>query len=111
MVRYSDELSLTFAALADPTRRRVLERLTAGPASVSELATSHDVTVPGMLKHLRVLENAGLLRTAKSGRVRRAGLTPRPMRTAARYIDRYRSHWERRFDALEDYLRKQGDDT
>jgi DNA-binding transcriptional ArsR family regulator len=106
VVRYADELSRTFSALSDPTRRAVLERLVEGPATVSELATSHEVSVPGMLKHLRVLQDARLLRTAKRGRVRSCGLTPRPMRRASRYIDRYRALWEKRFDALEAHLRR-----
>lgn len=106
MVRYSDELSLTFAALADPTRREVLERLAEGPATVSELAEPYDMTLPAMMKHLRVLEEAGLLRTEKSGRVRRCGLTPGPMQSAGGWIEQYRDLWEGRLDALEEYLRE-----
>jgi DNA-binding transcriptional ArsR family regulator len=106
MVRYEDPVSRTFAALSDPMRRQVLERLLRGPASIGELAAPHELTVPGMLKHVRVLEEAGLLRTAKDGRIRRCGLTPAPMRAAARYLDRYRALWERRFDALEELMRR-----
>jgi DNA-binding transcriptional ArsR family regulator len=99
-------MSLTFAALADPTRRRVLDRLARGPASVTELASAHELSVPGMLKHLRVLEGAALLRTAKDGRVRRCGITPAPMRAAAKYLDEFRNLWEHRFDALADLMRR-----
>lgn len=106
MVRYEDALSRTFSALSDPTRRAVLERLAAGPASVSDLADACAQSVPGMLKHLRVLEEARLLRTAKHGRVRSCGLRPRAMERAADYIDRFRALWEARFDALDDHLRR-----
>jgi DNA-binding transcriptional ArsR family regulator len=106
MVRYEDPVGRTFAALADPTRRQVLERLLRGPASVGELSTRHGVSVPGMLKHVRVLEDAGVVRTEKDGRVRRCGLTPTPLGAAARYLDRYRELWERRFDALEELVQR-----
>jgi DNA-binding transcriptional ArsR family regulator len=106
MVRHNDTLGRTFAALADPTRRHVLERLLRGPAPVSELAERHRLSVPGMLKHVRVLEAAGVVRTEKDGRVRRCGLTPAPMQVAARYLDRYRELWERRFDALEELMER-----
>jgi DNA-binding transcriptional ArsR family regulator len=101
MVRYSDALSRTFTALADPTRREALERLASGPASVSELAAPHGLTVPGMMKHLAVLESAGLLHTEKDGRVRRCGLTAEPMRAAADYLGGYRRLWETRLARLE----------
>jgi DNA-binding transcriptional ArsR family regulator len=101
MVRYSGSLSLTFAALADPTRRATLERLAGGSASVSDLAAPHGLTVPGMMKHLAVLELAGLLRTEKDGRVRRCDLTAEPMREAAAYLGRYRRLWENRLARLE----------
>jgi DNA-binding transcriptional ArsR family regulator len=77
-----------------------------GPAPVSELAERYRLSVPGMLKHLRVLEAAGVVRTEKDGRVRRCGLTPAPMQAAARYLDRYRELWERRFDALEELMER-----
>jgi len=106
MVRYQDPVSLTFAALSDPTRRRVLSALARGPATVSELAAAHEQSVPGMLKHLRVLRQAKLLETAKNGRVRRCGITPGPMRAAQRYLDGFSGLWERRFDSLEQVVRK-----
>ena len=106
MVRYQDPVSLTFAALSDPTRRAVLSALAHGPASVSELAAAHELSVPGMLKHLRVLREARLLETEKTGRVRRCGITPAPMRAAQRYLDGFSGLWERRFDSLERVARK-----
>ena len=106
MVKYQDPVSLTFAALSDPTRRRVLSALARGPATVSELATAHEQSVPGMMKHLRVLRAAKLLETAKNGRVRRCGIRPAPMRAAQRYLDGFSDLWERRFDSLEQVVRK-----
>jgi|SoiMethySBSTD1v2_1073268.scaffolds.fasta_scaffold174776_4 DNA-binding transcriptional ArsR family regulator len=106
MVRYQDPVSLTFAALSDPTRRGVLSMLARGPATVGELADAHDQSVPGMLKHLRVLENASLLETMKNGRIRRCGIKPAPMRAAQRYLDGFSDLWERRFDSLERVVRK-----
>jgi DNA-binding transcriptional ArsR family regulator len=108
MVRYSDPESLTFAALSDPTRRRVLDRLAQGPASVAQLAAANGLSMPGMLKHLHVLERAALVRTLKSGRVRRCGLAPVPLEGAARYLDTFRGFWERRPDALAELLRTIG---
>ena len=110
MVRYEDSISLTFAALADPTRRRVLRQIRRGPAAVTELAAAHDTSVPGMLKHLRVLERALLLRTVKHGRTRRCSIAPAPMRAAAKYLDNFRELWERRFDALAELMRRMEDD-
>ena len=100
MAKYEDRIGLTFLALSDPTRRHVVERLARGPATVSELAAEHDLSLPGMMKHLRVLEDADLLRSAKDGRVRRCVLSARPMRSAWRYLETYRRLWEQRFDAL-----------
>src|SRR5258705_4045022 len=108
MVRYQDRVSLTFAALSDPTRRRVLSALARGPATVSELAAAHEQSVPGMLKHLRVLREAKLLETAKNGRVRRCGLTPGPMRAASRYLDGFSDLWERRVGPLPPAAPKMG---
>ena len=106
MVKYQDPVSLTFAALSDPTRRRVLNALARGPATVSELAAAHEQSVPGMLKHLRVLREAKLLETVKNGRVRRCGIKAGPMRVAQRYLDGFSDLWERRFDSLERVVRK-----
>src|SRR5437867_2243000 len=105
MVKYEgNALDATFAALADPTRRAILSRLAGREASVSELARPFAISLPGVHKHLRVLERAGLVAHAKHGRVRRCRLVARPMREAARWIERYRRYWEAQFDALAAYL-------
>lgn len=105
MVKYStSSLDATFSALADPTRRTILARLTRGEASVTELAEPFDVSLPAISKHLRVLERAGLLIAQKDGRVRRCRLAAEPMRAAAEWITAYRHFWEERLDALAEYL-------
>jgi DNA-binding transcriptional ArsR family regulator len=105
MVNYvSDSLGLTFAALADPTRRAILERLAHGEASVTELAEPFQVSLPAISKQLRVLEQAGLLIREKEGRVRRCRLDAEPMKEAAEWLARYRGYWERQLDPLADYL-------
>ena len=96
----SQTLDRTFSALADPTRRLVLERLARGPASVSELAGPAGISLPGMLKHVRLLEEASLVTTEKRGRSRECRLAPDPMDDAARWIERNRATWERRLDRL-----------
>ena len=97
-------LDATFAALADPTRRAILAQLAAGEASVSELAIPHEMSVPAIVKHLGVLSDAGLIRTEKTGRVRRCALAPAPLRSAAEWIGFYQRFWEQQFDHLERYL-------
>ncbi|HZH79745.1 MAG TPA: metalloregulator ArsR/SmtB family transcription factor [Gemmatimonadales bacterium] len=97
-------LDATFAALADPTRRAILARLATRESSVTELARPFRMSLPAIHKHLRVLERAGLLAHAKHGRVRRCRLVARPMKGAARWIERYRRFWEAQFDALAAYL-------
>ena len=104
-------MDLTFAALADPIRRRILSRLAKGQASVSELAKPFEVSLPAVSKHLRVLERAGLLRQQRSGRVRQCRLEARPLHDAADWIDRYRRFWESQLDSLANYLEKQLEDT
>jgi len=106
MVKYYDPaLDATFAALADPTRRAILARLAhTREASVTELARPFRMSLPGVHKHLRVLERAGLVAHAKQGRVRRCRLVARPMKDVARWIERYRRFWEAQFDALAVYL-------
>src|SRR5256712_7840330 len=105
MVKYEgNALDATFAALADPPRRAILARLAGREASVSELARPFAISLPGVHKHLRVLERAGLVAHAKHGRVRRCRLVARPMREAAPWIERYRPYWEAQFDALAPYL-------
>lgn len=108
MVNYKPDLDATFSALADSTRRAILARLASGEASVKELAAPFHVSLPAISKHLRVLERAGLLRQEKDGRVRRCRLAAEPLRQAAGWIDRYKSFWEGRFDALADYLEESG---
>jgi DNA-binding transcriptional ArsR family regulator len=93
-----------FRALSDPTRRRVLERLTSSPASVSELAAPFDMALPSFVQHLRVLEGCGLVRSRKTGRVRTYRLVPQRLRLAEDWLARQRSLWERRLDQLDDYL-------
>ena len=100
----SDSLGATFAALADPTRRAILERLAHGEASVTELAEPFQVSLPAISKQLRVLEQAGLLTREKHGRVRRCRLEAEPMKEAVQWLARYRRYWERQLDSLADYL-------
>jgi DNA-binding transcriptional ArsR family regulator len=93
-----------FRALADPTRRLVLERLTRGPNSVSGLAAPFDMALPSFVEHLRVLEDCGLVRSTKSGRVRTYRLVPKRLRMAEDWLTRQRAIWERRLDQLDAYL-------
>jgi DNA-binding transcriptional ArsR family regulator len=105
MVRYS-VLDRTFSALSDPTRRHILERLARGPATVSELAQPFDITLPALLKHVRILEQADLVTTEKHGRTRQCRLGTEPLDDAAQWIQTYRHHWEGRLDRLGSYLDK-----
>lgn len=103
MVNY--QLSDTFAALADPTRRAVVERLARqGEAPVSELAAHHDMSLPAFLKHLRVLEDAGIMTSSKVGRVRHCSLAPRRLAEAERWIHAHRSFWDGQLRSLERFL-------
>jgi DNA-binding transcriptional ArsR family regulator len=105
MVKYSDGLlDATFSALSDATRRGILARLAQGESSVSELAAPYNISLPAVSKHLRVLENAGLVVRHKDGRVHRCRLIAEPMKDAAEWIERYRLFWEQQFDALARYL-------
>ena len=106
MVRYST-LDRTFSALSDPTRRQILERLASGPATISELAPPFSISLPGLMKHIRVLEDARLVVTEKRGRSRTCRLGSEQLDDAARWIETYRRHWERRLDRLGRYLEKQ----
>ena len=105
MVKYS-ALDRTFAALSDPTRRGILERLGRGPATISELADPFAITLPGLMKHVRILEDARLVVTEKHGRTRRCRLGSEHLDEAAGWIQGYRSRWERRLDRLEGYLER-----
>ena len=101
MVQYgAPALDRTFSALADTNRRQILDRLEAGPVSVSTLAGPLDMSLPGVLKHVRALEGAGLVETLKQGRTRWCRLTPRPLDDAARWIERRRHRWERRLEGF-----------
>jgi DNA-binding transcriptional ArsR family regulator len=105
MVKYkTDTLDRVFGALADPTRRAILERLTRGEATVTGLAGPFDMSLPAVSKHLHVLEEAGLIVKEKDGRTCHCQLNSKPMKSAAAWLDRYRRFWELTFDALEDYL-------
>ncbi len=106
MVKYS-VLDRTFAALSDPTRREILERLARGPATISELAQPSGMSMPGLLKHVRVLEQAHLVTTEKQGRVRQCRLGPGQLDDAAQWIEAYRRRWEGRLDRLGGYLERQ----
>jgi DNA-binding transcriptional ArsR family regulator len=100
----TDELSRTFAALADPTRRAILRRLSVSEASVSDLAAPFEMSLPAVSKHLQVLERAGLISRSREAQWRRAQLRAAPLRTAADWIDDYSSFWENSFDSLDKHL-------
>ena len=102
----ADHLSTTFAALADPTRRAILGRLAKGETSVTELAKPFQMTLPGISKHLKVLERAGLIGRSREAQWRPCRLEPNPLKEAADWIDHYRRFWEQSFDRLEDYLKE-----
>jgi DNA-binding transcriptional ArsR family regulator len=102
----TDQLSATFAALADPTRRAILARLALGEATVTELAAPFDMSLPGISKHLKVLQRAGLIEQGRHAQWRPCRLQPQPLRSVADWVDQYRRHWEESFDRLSDYLRE-----
>lgn len=106
MVTSSQTLSLTFGALADETRRAILDQLSRGNATVGELAEPHAISRPAISKHLRVLERAGLVRRHRDGRVSRCGLNARPMQDAAEWVEQYRMFWEGQLDSLSRYLER-----
>lgn len=107
MVKYSDEaINVTFAALADPTRRAILARLADGETSTTILAEPFDVSLQAVMKHLRVLEDAELIIREKQGRVSRCRLNASPLRDAAEWINQYKRFWRSRLDALETHLRR-----
>jgi len=104
MLNESARLDLAFQALADPTRRGMLARLSRAPASVSELAAPYRMSLPAVMQHLQLLEASGLVRSEKSGRVRTCRLEPKALATAESWIAEQRALWEGRLDRLEDYL-------
>jgi DNA-binding transcriptional ArsR family regulator len=99
-----DQLSTTFAALADPTRRAILERLAAGDATVGELAAPFNITMPAISKHLSVLERAGLITKSVDGQRRNCRITATPLKNATSWLNEYRRHWEANLDSLDSYL-------
>ncbi|MGW4071237.1 ArsR/SmtB family transcription factor [Nocardia grenadensis] len=104
MAKYLESLDGVFAALSDPSRRAVVQRLGAGPASVGELARDLPITLPSFMKHLRVLENSGLIRTIKTGRVRRCELDRDRFALIDGWLAEQRQVWEARTDRLEQFL-------
>lgn len=105
MVKYSaSHLNRTFAALADPTRRRILQQLTRGQNCVTRLAKPYAMSLPAVSKHLRILETAGLIRRRRYGRVQQVELQAKPLKQAARWVEEYRRFWEGSLDRLARYL-------
>jgi len=105
MVKYLDEpLDAVFAALADPTRREVVKLLAVGSRPVTELSRSFPMSLPGFMKHLHILEGAGLIKREKEGRVVSCTLSSDPMKKASDWLDHYREFWEKRLDALARFL-------
>lgn len=110
MVKYS-LLDHRLHAIADPTRREILERLSGGPASITELAAPLSMSMPGLLKHVRILEGADLVRTEKRGRTRECRLGDASLDDVARWVEEHRSRWEGRLDRLESYLAEKKEHT
>ena len=106
MPNQSIQLDDVFYALGDPTRRAVLERLSRKPAPVSELAALFDMALPSFMQHLNVLEECGLARSYKAGRVRTYQLEPKTLKAAEQWMAKHRAIWETRLDQLDDYLNK-----
>lgn len=104
MVKYSEPLDNTFGALADPTRRALLASLMLGQASITELAKPHRMSLPAVMKHVRVLEQAGLVSQKKSGRTRLCQLVAEPLKDAEQWINQYRVFWQNQFTSLDRYL-------
>src|SRR5205809_7101537 len=112
MVKHSPRtLNQTVAALADPTRRRILAHLARGDRRVTDLARPHAMSLPAISKHLRVLEKAGLLRRRRYGRVHQMQLDAKPLRQAAQWVEEYRKFWEGSLDRLAAYLEKTAKQT
>jgi DNA-binding transcriptional ArsR family regulator len=104
VIKYSDELDLVFAALADPTRRSIVERLCRGPVTVSALAAPLEMSLPAVFQHLKILENSGLVRSEKTGRVRTCSIEPKALTQAEGWIASRQMAWERRLDRLGSFL-------
>lgn len=101
-----DHLSTTFAALADPTRRAILARLTSGEAAVMDLAKPFEMSLPAISKHLKVLERAGLISRSKDAQRRPRRLEAQPLKEVAEWLGTYRAFWEASFDRLDDYVKE-----
>jgi len=101
-----DHLTTTFAALADPTRRAILARLASGETSVTDLARPFDMSLPGISKHLKVLERAGLIARSREAQWRPCRLKAEPLKDVARWVEHYRRFWEESFDRLDEYLKE-----
>jgi DNA-binding transcriptional ArsR family regulator len=101
-----DQLSLIFAALADPTRRAILTRLSEGDATVTELAEPFDISLPAISRHLKVLERAGLITRSRNGQWRSSSLQAAPLKEATDWMQRYRRFWDTQFDRLDAHLRR-----
>ncbi|MFZ0099023.1 MAG: metalloregulator ArsR/SmtB family transcription factor [Gemmobacter sp.] len=104
MAKHDPDLSLLFHALSDPTRRAILSRLAKGAAPVSELAAPTGLRLPTVMRHLAVLEEAGLIATAKDGRVRSCAIVPEALTPMRTWLDEQRAIWESRLDRLDDYV-------
>jgi DNA-binding transcriptional ArsR family regulator len=102
----TDPLSATFAALADPTRRAILARLSEGEASVNDLAAPFEMSLPAISKHLKVLERSGLISRGKAAQWRPARLEPMAMKPVSDWLDQYRRFWDASFDRLDAYLKR-----
>jgi DNA-binding transcriptional ArsR family regulator len=102
----ADQMSLTFAALADPTRRAMLHRLARGQTSVTELAKPFDMTLPAISKHLKVLERAHLIERSRDAQRRPCRLRAKPLKDVAEWVEHYRKFWEERLDRLDEYLKE-----
>jgi DNA-binding transcriptional ArsR family regulator len=105
MLNQNDRLNATFSALADPTRRAILARLTSGEASVSDLAKPMKMTMPAVTKHLKVLQRAGLIRQERRAQFRPCYLVAEPLKEASDWVEQYRKFWEESFDRLDAYLK------
>ncbi len=107
MIKHSaDDLSVTFAALADPTRRAILARLASGETSVTELAEPFRMSLPAVSKHLKVLARAGLITRSRHAQVRPCRLKAKPLKDAVDWLEHYRRFWEESFDRLDEYLQQ-----
>jgi DNA-binding transcriptional ArsR family regulator len=111
MVKHATKLDEVFGALADPTRRGILEALSRGDQCVTALAKPHRMSLPAISKHLRVLEDAGLICRRRDGRMHHLKLEAKPMKAAAQWIEEYRKFWEGTLDSLADYLEKTNQPT